>query len=1194
MTVAGRLRVAVVVAAVGLVAATGWRTARLVEARPGDEVRVVPLDVERIGGGGILVEPSGERWTARSLRTGRTVALVPGADVRLGRVRLELDRNDGLRRTEVLRRPWTVFAHPTDGHRRIDFGADPLGAGDGVRDRVVLPRSERGPGWFHLAPATSERFTPTDAGVAVLVVERGGLRVDGVVVGDGDRIAVADRFVVADDEASVAVEVAWEAAARAVPVTQGGRIVGYREVAGTDFVVTALDVAPEGAGATRLAVADRRGAPVGRVRLSAGRATLLHGRADRVSPLRGRVLPVVAPNEELEAAVDEGLSSGWVDVGPDRTSVVIPVGDDATPREDLGWALSSAVVDLLDRYDRARAPVALRLGPGADAAGATDAVGAALRYDAELDAWTPSSQPRAGEPSLLTVPRAPDAGDSITVAAAFPIAWRPVAAAAASPGTAGPDPAGPDPGPWVAVPPPPPGRWAEWTLDAGDAEAVQIRLDAVVAPFEADAPARVAVAVAGGPDGTHLLPGEVRTGTRAFGSWSTAGDRSTRAAKRLWRGVPGDRWTAAGEVTAPAEGADRLYLRVPLTARRGGWTALDLEVPGRVLNAAWNDAPLDPPAFALAPRGGRGRLSVKTRPGANLLALELELPPDAPAEQAGGVRFELDAATGRPARLAPRVADRRARAPVADRVAAAPDALEDRDGDDAPWLDVERSDLAALPPGARWRVAPSVGRAAVAELLLADDRALHVVTDGAGSMTVESPVGGTLWSADARPTVVVPHVPTEWPPGARLVLEGSTLRLRRPLEREAAALDARPAWLTRWDPDADGPVTLDDDLQADVEAALDATLEAVAADTGGGSDGDTLALRGAVLVMDARTGDVLACASRDRPDADPRTVVREPCWEDAGVHPGSTFKLATAAAALQSEDPTVRAMLDGALPDGLTRDGPRNSLRGARLPALPLTRDPLSLRSRLRNWGGRWAPTDVDLDVALRDSLNTWFGYVGLLLHRPLREGWVRSAVAEASARDAAWPVAAVARAAGFNGRFDLGGGYAGTGGHVPAGAPDDDAPIAARSIGQDGVTATPAGIAALVAAAVEGGVAPRPRLSRDRPAAQVVLLDAASASRLRAGLTMVVSRGTAAAAFADNPRRDRVAGKTGSAQRIDGRGVERTDAWFAAAVRPPEGVDEASVVVVVCLPGAGLGGRHAAGLGDDVSRAIAAFRGWE
>ncbi len=125
-------------------------------------------------------------------------------------------------------------------------------------------------------------------------------------------------------------------------------------------------------------------------------------------------------------------------------------------------------------------------------------------------------------------------------------------------------------------------------------------------------------------------------------------------------------------------------------------------------------------------------------------------------------------------------------------------------------------------------------------------------------------------------------------------------------------------------------------------------------------------------------------------------------------------------------------------------------------------------------------------------------------------------------------------------------------------------------------------------------GQIPRPRLDPDREPSRIRVLPAADAATLRTALADVVVRGTAARAFADHPWRSLMIGKTGSAQRIDGNGLPRTDSWFAGAVLPPSDLAGSPVVVVVVMPGAGLGGRHAAEVADHVSRAVIVARGWD
>jgi cell division protein FtsI/penicillin-binding protein 2 len=248
----------------------------------------------------------------------------------------------------------------------------------------------------------------------------------------------------------------------------------------------------------------------------------------------------------------------------------------------------------------------------------------------------------------------------------------------------------------------------------------------------------------------------------------------------------------------------------------------------------------------------------------------------------------------------------------------------------------------------------------------------------------------------------------------------------------------------------------------------------------------------------------------------------------------------------------------------------------------------------LRNF--RHAPVDpsLDLERALVASSNTWFGYLGLLMHRSLREGWGDRAIVDSSRREAAWPLEAVARSLGFGEpAVPLGAGVSGEMGRFPATVADDDAPLAARSIGQDEVTATPLGLALLLAAVATDGQVPAPRVSADVPVSRAPLLGPAASARLREALAEVVERGTAARAFADHPAPELVLGKTGSAQRIDPWGVSRTDAWFAGALLPPPQLRDASpVAVVVVLPGAGLGGSHAAELADRIGRDVLAAWG--
>ena len=1265
MRLVRRIRLGLLAAALLLVAATGWRAFVLADARARIAAHAVPLEVDHLDGG-VLITVEGDEVLAAV--GPREVDLRDGP-LRVGAAEIELV-SARARRREILRRDWAVYAHPERGFRRIDVGPDPTGARDGVRDRIVVAAlDEAKTGWFHLTPpgpGSEPRFQPGDR-AAWLVAEQDGLEVSG---GDGTptarppaggRVRVQDRFTVSHAASDTRLSFAWVDTARAAPVLDArGRVQGYRDARGVDLVVRAEEPA-EDAHPQLLVQLD---GSTRRLPLTPHARLLLHGRKDPLRPFLRGLLPGRAADRQLEAAVADGLADGWIAVDPAGTHVTIPSDGDA-PAPGMTWALARSVVQLIDGYDRARAPLAVRLGPGLVGAAAT-CDDAGMRFDPELAAWTPTARPRDGV-QTCRVPVAPDAGFT-WIETAVPSAW------ASGDGDLSPLP----------------GQRGTWTRHAVEpVGALVVRLDGRPT---LPGPDRVAASIAGGPPGTALVAEGVRLSGRGFGGWDGATGAAEEAARSVWTRVPGDRWRVEGSAPPPLEDRARpVFLRIPVTAQSAGWMALDLTIPGAVRSARWNgDAVALPDP---GPDGGR-RVSLKLRRGPNLFALHVERPATAPVPEAGGTRFVTDG-SGTPTGLASHVAERRARHAV--RSERTETITVDRDAADAPSLFVDRA-APGLPEGLRWQLAPARGRAAEAELVLAagpgvllendfgalvltrdglawdngsrltlggvrrvetdpdgpplagfkvapgtrwalsedgqavagpdfrlrarpdcgpDDIAAALVvvhagrvacvevlgrprwaplddslpatrlrlrTDGLESVTVATSRPATLWDETAQATAVAASSTldrgVEWAPGAWLVIPGTSLRLRRPWPEDEAALRVPVAAHS-------GRVTVDDDLQARALQAMDAHLARQPAE----ALDDTHALRGAVLVMDAVDGDILACAARDRDGVvDPRA-----CWEEHDLRPGSTFKIATAAAALRSADPTVRALLEGRHPSGLSRTGGSGSLEDARLPRLPPGSGPdRSLRTRLRNFRNKPMAADLDLDGALAGSVNTWFGYLGLLLHEPLRAGWGDAAIADPTTRAAAWPVLQVAAEAGLGERFELAPGVWGTGGSAPHDAADSDAAIAARAIGQDAVRATPLGIARLVSMVASGGEIPAPRLDPDRDVARRRVLSRSAAERLQAALSAVVVKGTAARAFADHPWRSLVLGKTGSAQRIDARGMPRTDSWFAGAVLPPDDLEGNPVVIVVALPGAGLGGRHAAEVADEVSRAVIVANGWD
>jgi len=1198
---AERLRRGLLLAAVLLVAATGWRAERLRLAAPGDAT-LKSVDLERLGA--LRIEAQGALWRVRW--SGQETRVVEGQRVRRHGTEAWVEERPAGAWRELVRTPWSVYGGPA-GFRRIDFGPDPTGREDGVRDRIVLPRAGSAGGWFRLVP-DGERFS-ADARGGLLVAERPGLTLDGAPLPVGVPQPVDGAFEV--DGAGLRVAVAWTDGVTARPIRRGGRITAWSEW--TESLWTVRVWEPDGTERAPWLVL-RQGADAVEVALGPG-ATVVHGRGDRIG-VGGSVLPEDAADEALAAAAERGFAEGWIELGPDRAFVAAPT--------DVSRRMRRRLRGLLETYDRARVPLAIRLpGGGGEGLQAVTARGLTpARYDRELHAWTASD--RGPATVEFELPASTD-----RLVAALPVDYQ--------------DPTGR----WRALLAAPLG-WTEADLPSSTTRVRVRRRPAGMGET-------LAASVAGGPDGTFLRSGGVRFGRRAFDGWADATSASAATAAEAWSKVPGDRWQAEGAGPTPPARARSAYVRIPVDARFAGALALDITLPADAVGATWNGRPIAPMA------AGSRRLSLPLTAGANLLALELALPASRAVASAGGVRFRVDGAgnptgidpsvarmTRRPAVIAdtapaieavPRVVvergggllpdgarwrvDRTSRliVPAADGVLVRRDEgrLELRDGDPT-WVNGARS-LGVVrrvdtdpdgPPLAGYRVAPGRLQPLVAPgdgLLLADPirRAVPHPDEFHGDVVVGGPEplqlqltgpleapafdlrlrrdGATLSFATDRPARVLhadgafESVPESaatdwipWPPGSRLLIADPPMVLLRPTQDPA-----RPAWLPA--AIADGS-TVDPLAQSAVEAAL-----ADAISRSNIESDDPASLRGAMVILDADSGAILACAGDYRTAPEPGWL---PCAQDVTHAPGSTFKIAVATAALRSTDPTVQSMLRGRPPRALGGD-PRSSLQGARLPALPIDRTPRKLRSKLSNHRGGLMAPDTDLALATQRSLNTWFGYLGLLLHRPYRQGWGDSAIAGPVARAAAWPVLDVAQRAGFGSEFDLAGLRA-TGGHTPGASAPSDAVIAARSVGQGEVRATPLGIALLVAGAVTGSI-PAPRLDADATAERRELLDATSVRRLTAALSAVVQRGTAKRAFADNPDRHRIVGKTGSAERIDSTGLSRTDAWFAGALLPERAADGPPLVLVVVLPDGGLGGRAAAEAADQALQSLVRAR---
>jgi penicillin-binding protein A len=303
-------------------------------------------------------------------------------------------------------------------------------------------------------------------------------------------------------------------------------------------------------------------------------------------------------------------------------------------------------------------------------------------------------------------------------------------------------------------------------------------------------------------------------------------------------------------------------------------------------------------------------------------------------------------------------------------------------------------------------------------------------------------------------------------------------------------------------------------------------------------------LKGAVVALDPHSGQVLAMAST--PTFNPNTVGRNiPRLSSPGAGspllnrvtqglyaPGSTFKVVTATAALESGKFTPSTTINGG---------------GS---CITVESHPLC------NAGGEVAGV-VSLSTALTYSYNTVFAQVGQQVGQTRLESTMRKyGFFEKPPLD--YPSDEMA-ASGLYGR----------GGVLPNGTPEDVGRVA---IGQERLLATPMQMAEVVATIANGGVRMRPWMVHRvvSPSGKTVLenspqevqrvMSTQTAAELTTMMRSVVEEGTGQAANIGNLS---VAGKTGTAE----TGVPGlNNAWFIAFA-PAEAPKIAVAVVVERTP---------------------------
>lgn len=329
-----------------------------------------------------------------------------------------------------------------------------------------------------------------------------------------------------------------------------------------------------------------------------------------------------------------------------------------------------------------------------------------------------------------------------------------------------------------------------------------------------------------------------------------------------------------------------------------------------------------------------------------------------------------------------------------------------------------------------------------------------------------------------------------------------------------------------------------DRTRADVVLTLDARLQTVVEDVM-----DLYVPRGAVVVLEAGTGDILAIGSRPAflpisPGVIKRGVQEEIFLDRAfsAYPPGSVFKIAVAAAALE---------------EGVVIPGTKYYCRGACDPLVPC-------------WKHK-GHEEIDFAKAFAHSCNPTFARVGLKLGKKR--------------------LIEYCRAFGLADRSVVG--YP-----LPADSRQDPARylephnLVNISVGQGPVLVTPVQMAALVNTMINDGVYLRPRLVKgfQGPAGTVELpcdagrrvLSAETARKVREMMVLSTTEGTGSNGFVEGYGS---AGKTGTAE----ADTARSYAWFAGYAP----LDRPRFVIVVMVEGGKSGAVDAAPVFREVAERI-------
>jgi penicillin-binding protein A len=338
----------------------------------------------------------------------------------------------------------------------------------------------------------------------------------------------------------------------------------------------------------------------------------------------------------------------------------------------------------------------------------------------------------------------------------------------------------------------------------------------------------------------------------------------------------------------------------------------------------------------------------------------------------------------------------------------------------------------------------------------------------------------------------------------------------------------------------------------DVYTNLDPKAQRVALEGLAGRSGSVVALdprTGAVKVMVALPG-----YNNNHPDATGPGISTFNRSTQAGYPPGSTFKVVTATAAIDSGKYTPNSVVNGNSPKTIS--------------GVPLSND---LNQSFGN---------IDLTTALTFSVNTVWAQVAESLGRGTMTKYMkRFGFYSKPPLDYPPDEMAASRV------------YSSTGRPLPPGSPNED--LGRIAIGQGGLAVTPLQMAMVASAVANGGKLMAPRLAQRvvdpdgrtiktyKPSVYSQVMSRSTAAQVTEMMKRVVDEGTGTPAQLGGIS---VAGKTGTAQ-VGITGSNLTQPWFIgfAPVQDPK----VAVAVTIERTAGGFGGTVAAPIAKNVIQTL-------